>query len=168
MALRAGGARRDVVRGFCGAAVLVGGERRGRRVAAVAVAARRVTFVEGGRTRVRRGGGGTGEHAEIGSGLVTGLTAAHRGRHRCVTRDREGGRADAQGFVPTTRSRVALDQLELAFLGIYFLAAGLIFYWNYRHTRSGVLRQQLKWLTGGTLAGSLPFTVFFILPFIFD
>ena len=75
---------------------------------------------------------------------------------------------NALGFVPTTRSRVTLDQLELAFLGLYFLFAGLVFYLNYRQTRSGVLRQQLKWLTGGTLAGSLPFTVFFIVPFIFN
>jgi two-component system, NtrC family, sensor kinase len=75
---------------------------------------------------------------------------------------------NALGFVPTTRSRVTLDQLELGFLALYFLAAGLVFYLNYRHTRSGVLRQQLKWLTGGTLAGSLPFTILFIVPFIFD
>jgi two-component system, NtrC family, sensor kinase len=31
-----------------------------------------------------------------------------------------------------------------------------------------VLRQQLKWLTGGTLAGSLPFSLLYILPFAFD
>src|SRR6202043_2314736 len=30
------------------------------------------------------------------------------------------------------------------------------------------LRQQLKWLTGGTLAGSLPFTLFYIIPFVLD
>lgn len=75
---------------------------------------------------------------------------------------------NALGFVPTTRSRVALDQLELTFLGLCFLAAGLVFYLSYRRTRSGVLRQQLKWLTGGTLAGSLPFTLLYILPFDFD
>src|ERR1700751_1431504 len=75
---------------------------------------------------------------------------------------------NAGGFVPTTRSRVELDQLELGFLGFYFLAAGLIFNLSYRRSRSGVLRQQLKWLTGGTLAGSLPFTWLFIIPYIFD
>src|ERR1700693_2305788 len=57
---------------------------------------------------------------------------------------------NALGFVPTTRSRVALDQLELGCLGAYFLAAGITFYLSYRRIRSGVLRQQLKWLTGGT------------------
>ena len=72
------------------------------------------------------------------------------------------------GFVPTTRSRVTLDQLELGYLGLYFLAAGLVFYLSFRRSHSGVLRQQLKWLTGGTLAGSLPFTLLYIVPFIFD
>jgi two-component system, NtrC family, sensor kinase len=76
--------------------------------------------------------------------------------------------ANAFGFVPTTRSRVALDQLELGFLGIYFIAAGLVFYLSFRRSQSGVLRQQLKWLTGGTLAGSLPFTLLYIIPYLFD
>jgi two-component system NtrC family sensor kinase len=75
---------------------------------------------------------------------------------------------NAFGFVPTTRARVALDQLESGFLGICFLSAGIVFYLSYRRSRSGVLRQQLKWLTGGTLAGSLPFTLLYILPFTFD
>src|SRR5208282_6468865 len=75
---------------------------------------------------------------------------------------------NALGFVPSVRSRVVLEQIEYSFLGAYFLAAGLVFYLSYRRTRSGVLRQQLKWLTGGTLAGSLPFTVFYVLPYLFD
>ena len=66
------------------------------------------------------------------------------------------------------RSRVTLDQIELAFLGAYFLIAGLVFHLSYRRSRSGILRQQLKWLTGGTLAGSVPFAVFYIFPFVFD
>ena len=75
---------------------------------------------------------------------------------------------NALGFVPSTRSRVTLDQIELSFLGIYFLAAGLVFHLSHRRSRSGVLRQQLKWLTGGTLAGSLPFTLLYIVPYVFD
>ena len=75
---------------------------------------------------------------------------------------------NALGFVPTTRSRVALDQLELGFLGLCFLTAGIVFYLSFRRSRSGVLRQQLKWLTGGTLAGSLPFTLLYIVPYWFD
>ena len=75
---------------------------------------------------------------------------------------------NALGFVPTTRSRVLLEELELSFLGTYFVAAGLVFYSSYRRSRSGVLRQQVKWLTAGTLAGSLPFILLYIIPYDFD
>src|SRR5208283_1559630 len=75
---------------------------------------------------------------------------------------------NALGFVPTTRSRVLLEELELSFLGSYFVAAGLVFYISYRRSRSGVLRQQVKWLTAGTLAGSLPFILLYIIPYSFN
>ena len=75
---------------------------------------------------------------------------------------------NALGFVPTTRSRVLLEELELSFLGAYFVGAGLVFYLSYRRSRSGVLRQQVKWLTAGTLAGSLPFILLYIIPYDFN
>jgi two-component system, NtrC family, sensor kinase len=72
------------------------------------------------------------------------------------------------GFVPWLGSRVLLEKWDLAFLAACFLAAGAVFYKSFREAPSGVLRAQLKWLTGGTLIGSLPFTLFYILPFIVD
>jgi two-component system NtrC family sensor kinase len=72
------------------------------------------------------------------------------------------------GFVLWLASRVLLDKFELSYLGLCFVAAGLVFYRSYREAPSGVLRQQLKWLTGGTLAGSLPFALLYIAPFVFD
>jgi two-component system NtrC family sensor kinase len=72
------------------------------------------------------------------------------------------------GFVPWLASRVQLEKWDLAFLGACFVAAGSVFYKSFREAPSGVLRQQLKWLTGGTLVGSLPFTLFYILPFVLD
>jgi two-component system, NtrC family, sensor kinase len=72
------------------------------------------------------------------------------------------------GFIPWQGSRLVLDKLELGYLGAYFLLAGLVFYKSFREAPSGVLRQQLKWLTGGTLAGTLPFTSMYIVPFVFD
>jgi len=74
----------------------------------------------------------------------------------------------ALGFVPWLGSRVLLDKIELSYLGVCFLLAGLVFYKSFREAAAGVLRQQLKWLTGGTLAGSLPFTWLYIVPFDFD
>jgi two-component system NtrC family sensor kinase len=75
---------------------------------------------------------------------------------------------NALGFVPWLGSRVLIDKIEYSYLGFYFLAAALVFYRSFRQAPSGVLRQQLKWLTGGTLAGSLPFALLYIVPFVLD
>ncbi len=75
---------------------------------------------------------------------------------------------NALGFVPWLGSRVLIDKIEYSYLGIYFLAAAIVFYKSFREAPSGILRQQLKWLTGGTLAGSLPFALLYIVPFVMD
>src|SRR6202012_4587235 len=49
--------------------------------------------------------------------------------------------------------------------GLYFLLSAAIFLHSYRRAPSGVLRQQLKWVTGGTLAGILPFGLLYIVPY---
>jgi len=74
--------------------------------------------------------------------------------------------SNALGFVPWLGSYVLLEKLGFGYLGAYFLAAGFVFYLSYRGAPSGVLRQQLKWLTGGTLAGSLPAALLYILPLV--
>ena len=68
---------------------------------------------------------------------------------------------------PTLGARITLDQLRLAYLGFFFLLAAAIFVRSYWRAPSGVLRQQLKWVAGGTLAGTLPFLAFYILPYFF-
>ncbi len=72
------------------------------------------------------------------------------------------------GFVPWLGSRVLLDKCDLGFLVLYFVLAGVIFYKGFREAPSGVLRQQLKWLTGGTLFGTLPFAALYVLPFVLN
>jgi two-component system NtrC family sensor kinase len=74
----------------------------------------------------------------------------------------------ALGFVPWLGSRVLLDKIAYSYLGACFLAAGFVFYRNYRGAPAGVLRQQLKWLTAGTFVGTVPFVVLYIVPFAFD
>jgi two-component system NtrC family sensor kinase len=71
----------------------------------------------------------------------------------------------AAGFASSLPARIALDQLELGYLGAYFLLAAAIFLRSYWRAPNGALRQQLKWVTGGTLAGILPFAALYILPF---
>ena len=70
-------------------------------------------------------------------------------------------------FLPSINSQLWLDQIELAYLGAYFLLAAGIFLASYFRAPSGVLRQQLKWVTGGTFVGITPFLAFYIVPFFF-
>jgi len=70
-------------------------------------------------------------------------------------------------FLPAVSTRYWLDKVELATLGIYFLVAAGIFLLSYRRAPSGILRQQLKWVTGGTFAGTLPFLLLYIVPYVF-
>jgi two-component system NtrC family sensor kinase len=74
---------------------------------------------------------------------------------------------NARGFVPWLGAYLLLSKIEFSYLSLCFLAAGLVFYRGYREAPSGVLRQQLKWLTGGTLAGSLPVSLLYIAPLAF-
>ncbi|MGA9593810.1 MAG: ATP-binding protein [Candidatus Acidiferrales bacterium] len=69
-------------------------------------------------------------------------------------------------FMPSIGNRNRLDSMELLYLGVYFLTAAGIFLASYFRAPSGVLRQQLKWVTAGTFAGILPFFLFYILPLI--
>ena len=72
------------------------------------------------------------------------------------------------GWVPWLGSRILLDKIAYSYLGLSFLAAGLVFYRNYRGAPAGVLRQQLKWLTAGTFIGTLPFALLYLVPYTFD
>jgi PAS domain S-box-containing protein len=71
------------------------------------------------------------------------------------------------GFMPSVEARNTLDKFDLACLGVYFLLAAFVFVISYRRASSGILRQQLKWVTGGALAGIVPFLLLYIVPFFF-
>jgi PAS domain S-box-containing protein len=61
-----------------------------------------------------------------------------------------------------------LDQLIFGYLGIYYAIAAVVFVFRYSHARSPLERQQLKWLTRGTLLAFAPYTLFNVVPLIFD
>ena len=56
-----------------------------------------------------------------------------------------------------------LDQIHYAYMALYYVIASVVFYLRYVHAESGLERQQLKWLTRGTLLAVGPFTVYAIL-----
>lgn len=62
----------------------------------------------------------------------------------------------------------SLDQLGTAYVAVYYVFAALLFLRSYAKADSPLLRQQLKWVTRGTLLAVLPFTLFYAIPFLFD
>jgi two-component system, NtrC family, sensor kinase len=59
-----------------------------------------------------------------------------------------------------------LDQLAMGYLALYYVLAALVFFRNYLRQKNPLRRQQLKWLTRGTLLTVIPFTVFDVIPFL--
>ncbi len=59
-----------------------------------------------------------------------------------------------------------LNQVALSYLAIYYMAAALVFFINYRRADNPLTRQQLKWLTRGTLLAVGPFTVLYAIPYL--
>jgi two-component system, NtrC family, sensor kinase len=70
------------------------------------------------------------------------------------------------GFATWVGARIELDQIRMAYTGIYFLIAAAIFLRSYRNAPSGILKQQLKWVFGGT-AAVMPFVLLYIVPYVF-
>jgi two-component system NtrC family sensor kinase len=61
-----------------------------------------------------------------------------------------------------------LDQTTTAYDAVFYVLAALLFLRSYSQADSPLLRQQLKWVTRGTLLAVLPFTLFSAVPFLFD
>src|ERR1035437_8130947 len=61
-----------------------------------------------------------------------------------------------------------LEQTGTAYDAVFYLLAALLFLRSYSRADTPIERQQLKWLTRGTLLAVLPFTLFSAIPFLLD
>ncbi|MFZ2022958.1 MAG: ATP-binding protein [Terracidiphilus sp.] len=59
-----------------------------------------------------------------------------------------------------------LNQIATAYDAIFYVAAALLFLHSYSRANTPLLRQQLKWVTRGTLLAVLPFTLFYAVPYL--
>ena len=59
-----------------------------------------------------------------------------------------------------------LNQIATAYDAIFYVAAALLFLRSYSRATTPLLRQQLKWVTRGTLLAVLPFTFFYAVPYL--
>jgi len=90
--------------------------------------------------------------------VVYGVAALLLAMHIAVAK------AGSLAFLRTVANSETLDAIELGYMGACFLIAAAIFLLNYFRAPSGILRQQLKWVTTGTFAGIVPFFAFYIIP----
>ncbi len=60
-----------------------------------------------------------------------------------------------------------LNRVHWAYLTIFFVSAAVVLWRNYRQATTPILRQQLKWITRGTVVAIAPFTLFYVLPYLF-
>lgn len=59
-----------------------------------------------------------------------------------------------------------IDRLQMSYLTLFFLAAAVVLWISYRRATRTILRQQLKWVTRGTILAVVPFTLFYSIPFL--
>jgi len=59
-----------------------------------------------------------------------------------------------------------LDRVEMFYLAGLFAVAAVVFWNTYRRAHTPILRQQLKWVTRGTILAVTPFTLFYVIPFL--
>ena len=64
------------------------------------------------------------------------------------------------------RLRWNLDRVQMAYLALFFVAAAWVLWHSYRRAGTPILRQQLKWVTRGTILAITPFTLFYVIPYL--
>jgi two-component system NtrC family sensor kinase len=61
-----------------------------------------------------------------------------------------------------------LDKFDYAYLAIFYVLAAIVFWVRYRDEVQPLQRQQLKWLSRGTVLTVVPFTALYVIPFLLN
>ncbi len=71
-----------------------------------------------------------------------------------------------QWLQASERLRWNLDRMEMCYGSVFFLTAAGVLWYSYRHASTTILRQQLKWVTRGTILAIVPYTLFYVVPYL--
>jgi len=74
--------------------------------------------------------------------------------------------AAMQWLQASERLRWNLDRMEMSYGSLLFLTAAVVLWYSYRHASTTILRQQLKWVTRGTVLAIVPYTLFYVIPYL--
>jgi len=61
--------------------------------------------------------------------------------------------------------RWTMDREEMAYGALLFMVAAGVLWFSYRRAGTTILRQQLKWVTRGTILAIVPYTLFYVVPY---
>jgi two-component system, NtrC family, sensor kinase len=59
-----------------------------------------------------------------------------------------------------------MDRQEMAYGALLFILAAAVLWYSYRLASTTILRQQLKWVTRGTVLAIVPYTLFYVIPYL--
>ena len=66
----------------------------------------------------------------------------------------------------TGHLRWDMDRQEMAYGAVLFVAAAAVLWYSYRRASTVTLRQQLKWVTRGTILAIVPYILLYVVPFL--
>ncbi len=73
----------------------------------------------------------------------------------------------AIGFLQASEKlRWNLDRLQMGYLAVLFIVAAGVLWHSYRRASTPILKQQLNWVTRGTIVAITPFTLFYVIPYL--
>jgi len=64
------------------------------------------------------------------------------------------------------RLRWNLDRMEMSYGSALFVIAACVLWYSYRHASTTILRQQLKWVTRGTILAIIPYSLLYVVPYL--
>jgi PAS domain S-box-containing protein len=67
----------------------------------------------------------------------------------------------------TGRLSRGVDRMDLSYGAVFFVLAATFLWYSYSKASSTILRQQLKWVTRGTILAIAPYTLLYVLNFVF-
>ncbi|MCU1297282.1 MAG: multi-sensor signal transduction histidine kinase [Acidobacteriaceae bacterium] len=59
-----------------------------------------------------------------------------------------------------------LDRLQMGYLAVLFIVAAGVLWHSYSRASTPILKQQLNWVTRGTILAITPFTLFYVIPYL--
>jgi len=71
-----------------------------------------------------------------------------------------------QEFAPSERLLWNLNRLDIVCSTVCFVLAATVLLDTYRESKTPLLRQQMKWVTRGTILAIAPYTLFYVIPYL--